>query len=518
MPPRASRPVGIALARQAGRPVVVRARRRAAPPHRRDAPATPGTLDPFATGLLVLMSGAATRLAPCFVGLDKRYVTEIDLTATTTTGDPEGEVVERHAAPAGAELDARLEGLRGEVELPIPAALRGEDRRRARLQARAARAPRSRCRCAARRSTRSTCSRATTATGHARRCTSAPGTYVRSIAEALGGHCRTLRRTAVGPFRRRGGRRRSGCCPSPRRSRGCPPRRSRACPSDDPRARARGRGGRSSGEGRARTRRARAAAARGRDRHLRRRPPRPPRGRPARRSTPGRCRPSSRSTRTRARCSATRSSLLSTLERRLELLAELGVEETLVVEFTPEIAALEPEEFAESYLAAIGAEVVVAGDGVPLRPRAERRPRAARAARLRDARRAASVEGVSSTRIRQLVTAGDVRGAAALLGRPVEVEGTVVSGEARGGTLGFPTANLRTEPTLLVPRYGIYAGAALGAPRRDLDRRQPALRRRRAQDRGVPARLRRRPLRRAPRRRALGAPARRGGVRQRGRR
>ena len=49
-------------------------------------------------------------------------------------------------------------------------------------------------------------------------------------------------------------------------------------------------------------------------------------------------------------------SLLSTLERRLELLAALGVEETLVVEFTPQVAALEPEEFARAYLEAIGAE------------------------------------------------------------------------------------------------------------------------------------------------------------------
>jgi riboflavin kinase/FMN adenylyltransferase len=74
---------------------------------------------------------------------------------------------------------------------------------------------------------------------------------------------------------------------------------------------------------------------------------------------------------------------------------------------------------------------------------------------------APEVEGVSSTQIRQLVAAGDVREAASMLGRPVEVEGTVVSGEARGGTLGFPTANLRTDPTLLVPPYGIYAGSAL---------------------------------------------------------
>src|SRR5262249_23942087 len=81
-----------------------------------------GTLDPFATGLLLLLSGAATRLAPCFVGLDKRYVTDVDLTATTSTGDPEGSVAERHPAPARDELDAALARLRGEIELPVPAA------------------------------------------------------------------------------------------------------------------------------------------------------------------------------------------------------------------------------------------------------------------------------------------------------------------------------------------------------------------------------------------------------------
>jgi riboflavin kinase/FMN adenylyltransferase len=152
-------------------------------------------------------------------------------------------------------------------------------------------------------------------------------------------------------------------------------------------------------------------------------------------------------------------SLVSTLERRLELLAGLGVEETLVVEFTPAIAALAPEQFAESYLAAIGAEVVVAGP--EFRFGRARSGDLALLERLGIATRVApEVEGVSSTRIRQLVTAGDVRGAAALLGRPVEVDGTVVSGEARGGTLGFPTANLDVRPELLVPQNGIYAGAA----------------------------------------------------------
>ncbi|HEY4349086.1 MAG TPA: riboflavin kinase, partial [Gaiellaceae bacterium] len=71
------------------------------------------------------------------------------------------------------------------------------------------------------------------------------------------------------------------------------------------------------------------------------------------------------------------------------------------------------------------------------------------------------VPGVSATRIRHLLGAGEMREAAALLGRPVEVEGIVVSGDARGGTLGFPTANLRADHSLLVPRFGIYAGAAL---------------------------------------------------------
>ena len=151
--------------------------------------------------------------------------------------------------------------------------------------------------------------------------------------------------------------------------------------------------------------------------------------------------------------------LLSTLERRLELLAALGVEETLVVEFTTELGALDPEEFARAYLLAIGAEVVVAGAGFRFGRR--RGGDLALLERLGlDARAVPIVEGISSTRIRTLVHAGDVRAAARLLGRPPELDGTVVSGDARGGTLGFPTANLRVDPQLLVPAFGIYAGAA----------------------------------------------------------
>jgi riboflavin kinase/FMN adenylyltransferase len=151
--------------------------------------------------------------------------------------------------------------------------------------------------------------------------------------------------------------------------------------------------------------------------------------------------------------------LLSTLDRRLELLADAGVEETLVVEFTSELAALTPEQFARDHLEEIGTEIVVAG--TDFRFGRQRLGDLALLERLGfEVRPVPIVDGVSSSRIRQLAHAGDVASAAELLGRPVEVEGVVVSGDARGGTLGFPTANLRVDPLLLVPAFGIYAGAA----------------------------------------------------------
>lgn len=153
--------------------------------------------------------------------------------------------------------------------------------------------------------------------------------------------------------------------------------------------------------------------------------------------------------------------LISTLERRLELFAELGVGEALVLPFTPDLALVPPEEFAESVLAAIGARVIVTGPNFRFgRGRAGDLELLARLGF--DTRPVPLAEGISSSRIRQLVAAGEVDRAAQLLGRPVEVEGSVVAGDARGGTLGFPTANLAVPSELLVPAYGIYAGEALG--------------------------------------------------------
>jgi riboflavin kinase / FMN adenylyltransferase len=151
--------------------------------------------------------------------------------------------------------------------------------------------------------------------------------------------------------------------------------------------------------------------------------------------------------------------LLATLERRLELLDEAGIEETLVVEFDLQLAQLPPEEFVDAVLRPIGAEVVVAGANFRFG-----RARAGDLSLLEglgfDVRGVPLVEGVSSSRIRELLRAGEVERAARLLGRPAELEGIVVAGDARGGTLGFPTANLRVDPMLLVPAFGIYAGAA----------------------------------------------------------
>ena len=197
MPPRGLDPTGIVLVDKPAGPssfaIVAELRRRTGA---RTGHA--GTLDPFATGLLLLLSGRATKLASWFVGLDKRYVTDVDLTARTATGDPEGVVVARSDPLEPDELERRLARLRGEVELPIPAAsavkIGGE--RAYKLARRGVHVD-----MPTRRSRVDALDVITYSDGVVRldlRVSS--GTYVRSIAAALGGHCRTLRRLEIGPF------------------------------------------------------------------------------------------------------------------------------------------------------------------------------------------------------------------------------------------------------------------------------------------------------------------------------
>ena len=153
--------------------------------------------------------------------------------------------------------------------------------------------------------------------------------------------------------------------------------------------------------------------------------------------------------------------LLTTLERRLELLAESGLDAALVVAFTPELMALEPEAFCDHWLRPIGAEAVVAGSDFRFGRRREGDLDTLRRLGF-EVVEAPEVEGVSSSAIRAALHEGDIERAAAMLGRPPELDGVVVAGDQRGGTLGYPTANLQVEPDLLVPRYGIYAGSTLG--------------------------------------------------------
>ena len=197
MPPRGLDPRGLILVDKPAGPssfqVIARIRRRTGA---RTGHA--GTLDPFATGLLLLLSGAATRLAPWLVGLDKRYLTDVDLSARTSTGDPEGEVVEESEPPDADELERRLAGLRGDVELPIPAAsavkIGGERAYRRHRRGEVLDMP-------LRRSRVDALDVIAYQDGVAQLdLRVGSGTYVRSIADALGGHCRTLRRLEVGPF------------------------------------------------------------------------------------------------------------------------------------------------------------------------------------------------------------------------------------------------------------------------------------------------------------------------------
>jgi tRNA pseudouridine55 synthase len=196
--PKALEPAGVILADKPAGPssfaIVARVRSRTGA-----KTGHAGTLDPFATGLLVLLSGRATSRQDRFVKLDKRYVTDVDLRARTTTGDPEGDLLDEHPPPGRDELGVALEGLRGEIELPIPAAsavkIAGERAYRLHRKGIEVDMPTRVMRVHA-------LDLLSYDEGVARLDLHVgSGTYVRALAEALGGHCTTLRRTEVGPFR-----------------------------------------------------------------------------------------------------------------------------------------------------------------------------------------------------------------------------------------------------------------------------------------------------------------------------
>jgi riboflavin kinase/FMN adenylyltransferase len=360
-------------------------------------------------------------------------VTDIDLSAVSTTGDPEGELSPREP-PSAAELERLLEALRGEVELPVPAfsAVKIEGRRAYRL-ARAGTA----VEMPVRRSTVRSLS-LLEYDGRVARLDLlvSSGTYVRSIAAALGGHCATLRRTEVGPFLGRGG----GRGAHPAAGEGARPAVTvaRASRELEPRPRAVALGT-FDGVHRGHRRVLEAAVDAGAgltptmvtfDPH-----PRQVLGQEV--------------------------ELLATLERRLELVAEAGIEDVLVVEFTEGVSRWSRRTSSRACSSRSGRRSWWRAQGSASAGRV-RATSTCCGSSASTCGRSRSWKACRPPHVRQLLRAGEVAVAARLLGRPAEVEGVVVSGDARGAGLGFPTANVEPPPGLLVPANGIYAGAGAG--------------------------------------------------------
>jgi riboflavin kinase/FMN adenylyltransferase len=161
--------------------------------------------------------------------------------------------------------------------------------------------------------------------------------------------------------------------------------------------------------------------------------------------------------------------LLDSFPIKRDLIAGLGVEELVVIPFDREFAGRSAEDFiSEEIVGRLGAELVsvgenfrfgkgAKGDAEMLRSRSEFETRVVPLVEV-------AGETVSSTHIRGLIAAGEVRRAQEFLGAPFMIEGEVVHGDKRGRELGMPTANIVPDPRLQVPGHGVYAAWAHGHP------------------------------------------------------
>ena len=161
--------------------------------------------------------------------------------------------------------------------------------------------------------------------------------------------------------------------------------------------------------------------------------------------------------------------LLTSLDRKVELLEGLGVEELVLIEFDRAFAKRSAQEFVDGVLAgALQATHVSVGENFRFGHKAAGDPALlaeqdgfeTRVTRLVEI----DQEIVSSTLIRHLIQLGDVERANRLLGDPFQLRGTVVEGDRRGRTLGYPTANLVPDEALVYPGHGVYAAYANGKP------------------------------------------------------
>ncbi|PIO83580.1 riboflavin biosynthesis protein RibF [Loigolactobacillus backii] len=153
---------------------------------------------------------------------------------------------------------------------------------------------------------------------------------------------------------------------------------------------------------------------------------------------------------------------LTTIPEKIDRMAELGVDLLYIVDFTSAFANLAPEKFVKQYIVDLHAQVAVAGFDYTFGPQRAGMAELPQFAKgrfdvIQVGQLNQNAEKVSSTRIRQAIDVGDIDEAASLLGYPYHLLGTVVHGEARGRTIGFPTVNIRPEPYSRVPGIGIYA-------------------------------------------------------------
>ncbi len=161
--------------------------------------------------------------------------------------------------------------------------------------------------------------------------------------------------------------------------------------------------------------------------------------------------------------------LIMPFAAKRDVIDGLGVDELVIIPFDREFSKVEAEDFISKLLVeALGATQVSVGENFRFGARAKGSPEMLAAREEFETRVVPLVEvggeTVSSTRIRALVAAGDVEGAMACLGAPFLVEGEVISGDKRGRTLGFPTANIAPAGDMVVPGHGVYAAFANGLP------------------------------------------------------
>jgi riboflavin kinase/FMN adenylyltransferase len=154
--------------------------------------------------------------------------------------------------------------------------------------------------------------------------------------------------------------------------------------------------------------------------------------------------------------------LITSLAAKIDLIAGLGVHELVVIPFDGAFASQSPQAFIDDVLVRrLGATTVCVGENFRFGHRAKGDVALLRAQDAFETRVVDLVQGdgevISSSHIRELIAGGEVERAAACLGSPFQLRGTVAHGDKRGRTLGFPTANLVPDPALVYPGHGVYA-------------------------------------------------------------